>query len=236
METQDTQLVYGPFISRAQAKAQGLKVYFTGKPCPHGHIAVRGVSDGACRECKRLHCAQNNKDHYRAHRQEYIARAAKWRSENLDKARDTGRRCERKRRANPETKVIMNRQLREWQIRRNENETREERSYRLLVRNLYGRLYVVVTSQYNVKAAATLELLGCTPEHLRAYLEAQFEPGMSWENYGRDGWHVDHIRPCASFDLTDPAQQRECFHFANLQPLWAADNLAKRDTWEPSAA
>jgi hypothetical protein len=51
---------------------------------------------------------------------------------------------------------------------------------------------------------------------------------MTWENYG-PVWHVDHIRPCASFDLTDPAQQRECFHFSNLQPLFAAENLAKGD-------
>jgi hypothetical protein len=69
------------------------------------------------------------------------------------------------------------------------------------------------------------ELLGCTPDQLRAHLEAQFQPGMSWGN--ADQWHIDHIRPCASFDLTDPAQQRACFHYTNLQPLWAKDNLSK---------
>jgi len=50
---------------------------------------------------------------------------------------------------------------------------------------------------------------------------------MSWDNYGYRGWHIDHIRPCASFDLTDPEQQRECFHYTNLQPLWWQDNLRK---------
>jgi hypothetical protein len=52
---------------------------------------------------------------------------------------------------------------------------------------------------------------------------------MSWGNYGLHGWHVDHIIPCASFDLTDPEQQRQCFHYTNLQPLWAEDNLRKSD-------
>jgi HNH endonuclease. len=59
---------------------------------------------------------------------------------------------------------------------------------------------------------------------------------MSWDNYGRDGWHIDHIRPCASFDLTDPEQQRQCFHYTNLQPLWAADNIRKGAKWQPPKA
>jgi hypothetical protein len=48
---------------------------------------------------------------------------------------------------------------------------------------------------------------------------------MSWKNYGK--WHIDHIRPCSSFDLSDPQQQRTCFNYSNLQPLWAKDNLNK---------
>ena len=50
---------------------------------------------------------------------------------------------------------------------------------------------------------------------------------MSWENYGRKGWHIDHIRPLASFDLTDVEQRRIAFHHTNLQPLWASDNCGK---------
>jgi hypothetical protein len=48
---------------------------------------------------------------------------------------------------------------------------------------------------------------------------------MSWDNWSLKGWHIDHIRPISSFDLSDPAQQKECFHYSNLQPLWAIDNL-----------
>ena len=75
------------------------------------------------------------------------------------------------------------------------------------------------------KAAKTDELLGCSRHEFMQHLETLFLPGMSWDN--RAKWHIDHIRPCASFDLTDPAQQRLCFHYTNLQPLWAADNLRK---------
>lgn len=77
----------------------------------------------------------------------------------------------------------------------------------------------------NSKSASTLELLGCTPEHARFHIESQFTEGMTWENI-----HIDHIQPCASFDLEDPNEQRKCFHYTNLQPLLAEDNLRKSDS------
>ena len=77
----------------------------------------------------------------------------------------------------------------------------------------------------NNKSATTKELLGAPVEEVRTHIESQFTEGMTWDNYGQ--WHVDHIRPCASFDLTDPKQQKECFNYKNLQPLWAIDNMKK---------
>ena len=75
------------------------------------------------------------------------------------------------------------------------------------------------------KSQKTLDLLGCDISFLWKYLEKKFKPGMSKENYGE--WHIDHIVPCASFDLSDPKQQEKCFHYTNLQPLWARENLQK---------
>lgn len=68
-------------------------------------------------------------------------------------------------------------------------------------------------------------LIGCSQAELFAHIEKQFTEGMTWENYGL--WYIDHIKPCASFDLLNPEEQRKCFHFTNLQPLWAEDNWSK---------
>lgn len=73
----------------------------------------------------------------------------------------------------------------------------------------------------------TFTLIGCSPEFLKSHLESQFQAGMSWENYGK--WHVDHVKPCASFNLSAQEEQLKCFHYSNLQPLWAEDNIKKRD-------
>lgn len=75
------------------------------------------------------------------------------------------------------------------------------------------------------KSAKTMSLLGCSIEEVKSHLESQFKEGMTWDNHGE--WHIDHIIPCASFDLTDPEQQKKCFHYTNLQPLWATENMSK---------
>ena len=69
------------------------------------------------------------------------------------------------------------------------------------------------------------KMTGCTPAFLCSHLEAQFKPQMTWANYGE--WHIDHIAPCKSFDLSNQEQVNACFHYSNLQPLWAAENIAK---------
>jgi hypothetical protein len=71
------------------------------------------------------------------------------------------------------------------------------------------------------------ELIGCSSEKLISHLESKFLDGMTWKNYGLRGWHIDHIKPCSVFNLTKVEEQRRCFHYSNLQPLWAKDNLRK---------
>ena len=67
--------------------------------------------------------------------------------------------------------------------------------------------------------------LGYSIDELMSHLEAQFKPGMSWENYGK--WHIDHIKPCALFNQEDDAEFAECWSLNNLQPLWASENVRK---------
>lgn len=94
---------------------------------------------------------------------------------------------------------------------------------------LRTRILSALKSKSAKKASSTFELTGCTVEYLRNHLESLFTDGMTWENHGE--WHIDHIRPCVSFDLTDPVQQHECFHYSNLQPLWAHENLSKGSSY-----
>ena len=76
------------------------------------------------------------------------------------------------------------------------------------------------------KSKSTMELLGVPHmDFLKTWIECKFKEGMTWEN--RHLWHIDHIKPCSSFDLTKPEEQAKCFHYTNLQPLWASENLSK---------
>lgn len=79
----------------------------------------------------------------------------------------------------------------------------------------------------NAKRSCTRDLIGCSIEFYKRYLESLWVEGMSWENYGKGGWHIDHIVPCASFNLLSEEAQKRCFHYTNTQPLWEKDNFAK---------
>jgi hypothetical protein len=83
------------------------------------------------------------------------------------------------------------------------------------------------------KFSSTLNFLGVEIEDFKKYIESLWLPGMNWGNYGvwkKKGppkWNLDHIKPCASFNLSDPEQQKECFHYSNIRPLWGIDNIKK---------
>lgn len=77
------------------------------------------------------------------------------------------------------------------------------------------------------KNTSAIKIIGCSIQFLKQHLESKFKQGMTWENYGQYGWHIDHIKPCALFDLSKEDEQKKCFHYTNLQPLWANENLSK---------
>jgi len=78
------------------------------------------------------------------------------------------------------------------------------------------------------KSAVSIELLGCSPNFCRKWLEFQFTEEMTFNNHGKV-WHIDHIVPCSRFDLEDEDEQRRCFNWTNLQPLLKYDNWSKGD-------
>jgi hypothetical protein len=71
------------------------------------------------------------------------------------------------------------------------------------------------------------ESIGCDWAALVNHIESLWQPGMDWENYSLFGWHIDHIVPVSAFDLRDPEQFAQCWHYTNLQPLWSKDNWRK---------
>jgi hypothetical protein len=99
-----------------------------------------------------------------------------------------------------------------------------------LTDNLRGRIWGALKGKY--KSKSTIELLGCSIEELKLYLKSKFQPGMTFDNYSYYGWHIDHIRPCCSFDLTKKEEQEKCFNYTNLQPLWGFDNMSKGGKYE----
>lgn len=90
-----------------------------------------------------------------------------------------------------------------------------------------SRVQAAIKFRRGSKAFKTIELLGCTIDVARKHIESQFKEGMSWENHGMGTWHIDHIKPIKVFDLTNPEIQKIAFHFTNLQPLFAKENLEK---------
>ena len=91
---------------------------------------------------------------------------------------------------------------------------------------LRARLHKTLSS--NKKLDKTLSLLGCSINEFKKHIEKQFKEGMSWDNWSHETWHIDHIKSISSYDLSDPEQRRECFHYTNLQPLSAFENLRKQ--------
>lgn len=118
-----------------------------------------------------------------------------------------------------------------WRIKNKEhnkiykNWKRQNDIYFKLIENLRARIGRAIRYNKTKKSKNTIKLIGCNLIILKNHLEKQFKPGMTWNNYGK--WHIDHIIPCSKFDLTKKEEQKKCFHYTNLQPLWAIDNFRK---------
>jgi len=115
---------------------------------------------------------------------------------------------------------------REHQKQYMKNRCKTDVNFRILC-NYRGRIYKAIKE--NAKSECTTKIIGCTIEELKQHLENQFSEGMTFENYGK--WHIDHVKPCSLFNLENEADQRECFNYKNLQPLWAIDNIIKSNKY-----
>jgi len=183
-------------------------------------------------------------------RKRELARA--WRNKNKDyvnaKARESFKnnpkkreeRKQRNREYNNRPEIVKERKIKWYEMKKNNpeeykkkmdqhviwcrNRRHTNQEYRLMD-NLRGRVNIALRRHNAFKWKSTAKLIGCSVKYLMKHLEKQFKPGMSWQN--RNEWHVDHIIPCHAFNLTNPEQQKKCFHYTNLQPLWASENYRK---------
>ena len=130
-------------------------------------------------------------------------------------------------------KKQIKKQVQEWRHKNRDYENqyyakkRKDPLYKI-AHNLRSRLYDFLKGR--IKHKNTQTLTGCSFKELMSHLESKFTKGMSWDNYGK--WHIDHIKPLASFDLLKPKELEKACHYSNLQPLWAKDNLKKGNKYE----
>lgn len=197
--------IYGPFISRQLAQQRGYKWYVIDAPCKKGHACERQTANARCRECGAEKNTANCRRWYNEKgRDQVIEQARAWAQSNPDRRRQVRSRHAKKALATPQGKI--------------------KRACRRRVVN-------ALMAQSLKKTERTEELMGCSVEFMAQHIQKQFTDAMTWENYGRKTWHIDHIRPCESFDLEDPAQRAICFNWRNQRPLSAIENMIKKDAW-----
>ena len=175
-----------------------------------------------------------DKAYREANRDKEKARKKAYREANIDKTKAYNKAYFKTyREANPDKLKAKDKAYREANRdkinARQNNRTKIDIQYKLS-RRLRNRLYCAL--QGNFKNGSAVKDLGCSIDELKTHLESKFHSGMTWDNWSFEGWHIDHIKPLASFDLTDRKQLLLACHYTNLQPLWAIDNLSKGDRTE----
>ena len=210
---------------------------YTGSPCSkHPEILGLRIScNGACVQCSR-DAARLYSEKMRA------ARGAKPRlyyspeeAKERIRLRDLKRNAER--RKNPEYAAAQIERKRLWREANREQYLESCRRYdrdqlannlqRRLSKNLRHRLRKAMLGK--TRGVSAVRDLGMSIPDFKHYLSSKFKDGMTWDNYGE--WHLDHIRPLASFDLSDPEQAKAACHYSNMQPLWAKENHSKNSYW-----
>ncbi len=176
-----------------------------------------GNKDGLRTHCKDCHNAatkqyiEANNDNIKKYRKLY------WQRNKTDRSREFKKYYENNKAEISKTRSIYTRKR-----------LKKDAWFRAL-HKLRCRVYYAIRNEYSSAARKSTELLGCDFPTLKAHIISLFLPGMTWEKVLSGEIHLDHKIPCSKFDLTITEQQKACFHYTNIQPLWAADNLSKRN-------
>lgn len=148
------------------------------------------------------------REYYQKNKKHIIKKSKMWILNNLDKVNSPEQKHRRK---------LYKKNYDRWKYK-------NDPTFRL-IHSLRSRLNQLLKGLN--KSSHLLDMIGLSPSEFFAYLENQFEENMSWDNYGKNGWTIDHKIPCASFDHSNPEEIKKCWHYTNLQPMWYKDNIKK---------
>jgi hypothetical protein len=165
----------------------------------------------SCKECTKSHIKQyrtdncekiveSKKKYYYKNQEKCCERSRDWYDKNKDK------------RLKDHTIYIKNRRQNDYEFK--------------LYSNIQSRIYMALNNNNIIKQFSTLEIIGCSIDFYKTWLEYQFDEKMNWDNHG-DYWHIDHVKPCASFNLLNEIEVKECFNWKNVRPLEKFHNLSK---------
>jgi hypothetical protein len=177
-----------------------------------------------CKDCKIKIIQDYKKKHYELNKDRYKELHAKYRKEHDKELKEYFRQRRINESEELKEKARIRYQQNKKQINKKSLERRKNNPKEKLSHALRNRILKVLNGIS--KSKKTIELLGCSIEECKEHIQNKFRDQMSWKNHGTY-WHIDHIIPCASFDLENEEEQKKCFHYTNLQPLTAKENLSK---------
>jgi len=172
---------------------------------------------------------KNRKEYYQKNKESISEKNKQWKIDNkeyydLKKIEYRNNYREKKKIKDKEYRELNKEKIREYKRNWFNKKYNSDIEFNILFR-LRRRVWIALKNSETKKNEPIKKILGCSVLELKQHLENQFKTGMSWSNYGE--WEIDHIQPCSSFDLTNEQQQKECFHYTNLQPLWKTENRIK---------
>jgi hypothetical protein len=150
-----------------------------------------------------------------------------WMNKNLDKYKESCQTWQK----NNQHKIYI--RQKKWREKNKEYFRKQQREYKANRRKIDDNFRITSNLRNRVRKAIkginksqkTMQLLGCDIDSFKLYIERKFKQGMHWSNYGQ--WELDHIKPCCSFDLSNIVEQKKCFHYSNIQPLWKKEHRQK---------
>jgi hypothetical protein len=177
---------------------------------PMSEFKVKKTTNRLCRDCRN----ERTRLYKRTHRKEISQYNKKYKSEIKDEIKQY----------NHDYSIANRKEIQKRQTKQHGERKKIDVNYKISL-TLRSRLNKLFDGE---KHLHTLELLGCSLDFLKIWFEFLFDENMTFENHG-SYWHIDHVIPCAIFNISEDEEQQRCFHWTNLRPLEKIDNLVKND-------